>query len=137
MARSEDIYRLSDNFIRTAINQLDGLIQSVLSGQDVPIHLQGRPDFRRVGEWVQAHCYLIFVPTMFSVNPQDVTRVLTTMAKAHITFDTTSGFFTFRRVTQRQDSVEDQLRTVLGLATAAGCYDAVDLIQKILVYRSL
>lgn len=30
---------------------------------------------------------------------------------------------------QRQDSVTDQLRTVVELATRAGCYDAADLIK--------
>ena len=34
------------------------------------------------------------------------------------------------RRAQRQDSLDDQLRDVLGLATQAGCYDAADFIRN-------
>lgn len=33
---------------------------------------------------------------------------------------------------QRQDSLEDQLRTVMALAVKAGCYDAADYLQRTL-----
>lgn len=33
---------------------------------------------------------------------------------------------------QRQDSTTDQLDTVLALGIRAGCYDAVDLIRRLL-----
>ena len=32
---------------------------------------------------------------------------------------------------QRQDSLHDQLKTVVKLANAAGCYDAADFIQRV------
>ena len=32
---------------------------------------------------------------------------------------------------QRQDSLIDQLKTVLNLATEAGCYDAADFIKRV------
>ncbi len=34
--------------------------------------------------------------------------------------------------TQRQDSTMDQVDTVMGLARRAGCYDAEDLLKRLL-----
>lgn len=39
----------------------------------------------------------------------------------------------FTTAPQRQDSMVDQLLTVVSLAQAAGCYDAADLIQEALI----
>lgn len=36
----------------------------------------------------------------------------------------------FPQLPQRQDSLDDQLRDVIVLATHAGCYDAADLIRR-------
>jgi hypothetical protein len=36
----------------------------------------------------------------------------------------------FAQQPQRQDSLDDQLRDVIALATRAGCYDAADLIRR-------
>ena len=37
---------------------------------------------------------------------------------------------------QRQDSTDDQLKDVIGLAEQAGCYDAADFIRGMLKHRS-